>query len=76
MEMTDNSDHVFSMAKATVTARVLNEDSDGFTYEVVPLPNGMAKVAVYDEMDLRAHSCRMRRFHCARKPESIPSTEL
>jgi len=27
-------------------------------------------------LDLRAHSCRMRRFHCARKPESIPSTEL
>jgi hypothetical protein len=27
-------------------------------------------------MDLRAHSCRIRRFRHARKPESIPSTEL
>ena len=49
MGMFNNAGHVFTVAKAKATAATLNADGDGYTYKVIPLPSGMAKVAVYDE---------------------------
>jgi hypothetical protein len=50
MELSNNSDHIFTLEKAAAVAAALNGDVDGFTYQVVVLPNGMEKVSVHDEV--------------------------
>jgi hypothetical protein len=49
--MANNSDYIYTMEKATAIAEALNPDSDDFRYHVVVLPNGMAKIDVYDELN-------------------------
>jgi hypothetical protein len=50
MKMFDGAGHVYYTAEeARATAAILNQAGDGHTYRVIPLPDGMARVAVYDQ---------------------------